>query len=243
MCVAALAWQAHPRWRLIAIANRDEFHDRPAAPLARWAGSEIVAGRDLRAGGTWLGVTAAGRFGLVTNYRAEGYPRPELASRGTLVTDWLNGQTPSGTPAMNPFNLFTADAETAWFTTNLPHFAQHPLPTGIHSLTNGPFTQPWPKSLRLAEALQDWIAGPATDPHQLFVPLADAELLGGTGPDPEFSGVFIRNPHYGTRCSTVVAIAHDGTGTIAERRFTADGSPAGETLITLPERVTQGYSV
>jgi uncharacterized protein with NRDE domain len=234
VCVAAIAWQAHPRWRLIAIANRDEFHDRPSAPLARWADREIVAGRDLRAGGTWLGVTDTGRFALVTNYRAEGYPQPELASRGALVTDWLHGTAPSADPAMNPFNLFTADTENAWFTSNLPGFARCELPFGIHSLTNGAFAQPWPKSLRLAAGLQSWIDGPANDPHLLFAPLADAELLGGTGPDPEFSGVFIRNPDYGTRCSTVTAIAHDGTGLIAERRFAADGSAAGETVIILP---------
>lgn len=73
MCVAAIAWAAHPRWRLVAIGNRDEFHARPAAPLARWDNG-IVAGRDLEAGGTWLGVSP-GRFALVTNYRVDGYPK------------------------------------------------------------------------------------------------------------------------------------------------------------------------
>ena len=81
MCVAVLAWQAHPRWRLVVAANRDEFHERPTAPLARWSDGTI-AGRDLQAGGTWLGLNAAGRLALVTNFRLPGYPRPDLASRG-----------------------------------------------------------------------------------------------------------------------------------------------------------------
>ena len=93
MCVAAIAWLAHPRWQMVAIGNRDEFHGRPTAPLAAW-GNGIAAGRDLEAGGTWLGVST-GRFGLVTNLRAPGYPRPGMASRGALVTDWLRGQAPN----------------------------------------------------------------------------------------------------------------------------------------------------
>ena len=85
MCVAALAWLAHPRWRLVAIGNRDEFHARPTAPLARWSGG-VIAGQDLQAGGTWLGVREQ-RFGLVTNLRALGFPQPDMVSRGALVTD------------------------------------------------------------------------------------------------------------------------------------------------------------
>lgn len=84
MCVAAAAFRAHPCWRLVLIGNRDEFHERPTAPLARWAGG-IIAGRDLRAGGTWLGVSEEGRAALVTNLRAEGYPQAHLASRGALA--------------------------------------------------------------------------------------------------------------------------------------------------------------
>ncbi len=233
MCVAAIAWQAHPRWKLIALANRDEFHDRPTAPLARWEDG-IIAGRDLRAGGTWLGVTDTKRFALVTNYRAEGYPRPELVSRGGLVTDWLRGNAPDPAALMNPFNLIATDADAAWFVSNLPFPRRRMLPPGIHCLANGAFEAPWPKSLSLAAALQAWLDGAANDTAKLFSPLGDTELHGGEGPDPEFSGVFIRNPVYGTRCSTVVAIGHDGTGTIAERRFDPEGICIGETTIAFP---------
>ena len=86
MCVAAIAWHAHPRWRLVAIGNRDEYHARPAAPLALWDdGSGIIAGRDLVGGGAWLGVSEAGRFVLITNRRGFGDPDPARRSRGELV--------------------------------------------------------------------------------------------------------------------------------------------------------------
>ena len=95
MCVAAIAWACDPRWRLVAVGNRDEYHARPAAQLGQWTGSRIIAGRDLEAGGTWMGVSAE-RFGLVTNLRVAGYPRPELASRGALISDWLRGNASFG---------------------------------------------------------------------------------------------------------------------------------------------------
>ena len=123
MCVAALAWRAHPRWKLLAIANRDEFHARPAAPLARWDNG-IVAGRDLEAGGTWLGVSEAGRFALVTNFRLPGYPKPGMASRGGLVTGWLAGEPSGDGAAMNPFHLLCADTRAARHLTNAPERAE-----------------------------------------------------------------------------------------------------------------------
>ena len=86
MCVAAIAWDVHPDYMLIAIGNRDEFHDRPSAPLTRWDdGSGIVAGRDLQAGGTWMGVSDSGRFALLTNFRDPENFEPGRPSRGQLV--------------------------------------------------------------------------------------------------------------------------------------------------------------
>ena len=95
MCIAVLAWQAHPRWQLVVAANRDEYHARPAAPLARWDdGSGIIAGKDLTGGGTWLGVQEAGRLVLITNFRVARYPEPGRPSRGALVTGLLTGSDP-----------------------------------------------------------------------------------------------------------------------------------------------------
>ncbi len=230
MCVAAAAFRAHPRWRLVVIGNRDEFHERPTAPLARWPNGAI-AGRDLQAGGTWLGVNEAGRFALVTNLRIDGYPRPELASRGALVTDWLAGQEPAAPETMNPFNLFMADAESAWHLTNHPAVRRLPLAPGIHGLSNGPLEAPWAKTSALEAALADWLAAGSDDPQPLLAALADRTELPGEGPELRFSPVFIRNPLYGTRCSTVLLIAADGAARIIERRFDAAGQATGETEI------------
>lgn len=229
MCVAAIAWRAHPRWKLVAIGNRDEFHARPTAPLARWDNG-IIAGRDLEAGGTWLGVHPAGRFALVTNYRVEGYPRPELASRGGLVTGWLEREDLGDTAGMNPFNLFTANSNGAWFHTNHPAVEQRRLAPGIHGLSNGAFAGRWAKTAALERALADWLTAGNDDPARLFAVLADRTLHPAddpAGPSPEFSGVFIANPLYGTRASTVVLVDAHGQGRIIERSFGPDGMPAG----------------
>lgn len=235
MCVAAAAFRAHPRWRLVVIGNRDEFHDRPTAPLARWDDDRTpggtIAGRDLQAGGTWLGINDVGRFALVTNLRVDGYPKPDLASRGALVTDWLAGRQPAAPETMNPFNLFMADVESAWHLTNHPAVRQLALAPGIHGFSNGPHEQRWAKTRKLETALADWLAKGGGDLQPLFASLADRSGLPGPGPDPRFSPVFIHNPLYGTRCSTVVLIASDGAARIIERRFDADGQTTGETEI------------
>ena len=236
MCVAAVAFRAHPRWRLVVIGNRDEFHGRPTAPLARWsadlAPGGAMAGRDLQAGGTWLGVSEGGRAALVTNLRVEGYPQAHLASRGALVTDWLAGDVPAAPESMNPFNLFHADAETAWHLTNHPQPLRRALTPGIHGLSNGAHDEPWAKTRALEAALAAWLAAGDADPAPLLAALRDEAELPGEGPELRFSPVFIRNPLYGTRCSTVLTIDAEGQGRIFERRFDAEGAATGETELT-----------
>lgn len=224
MCVAAIAWAAHPRWRMVAVGNRDEYHLRPAAPLARWD-SGVIAGRDLEAGGTWLGVSE-GRFGLVTNLRVPGYPKPGMASRGTLVSDWLRGREPSGIESMNPFNLWLAGPQGLSFLGNHPERQGMQLGPGIHGLSNGAHGDRWFKTARLEQALSDWLAREG-DQEVLFAALRDETT---ESPDPEdlFSSVFIRNPVYGTRCSTVILVDAEGHGRISERSFDSTGAVTGE---------------
>ncbi len=226
MCVAAIAWLAHPRWKLVAIGNRDEFHGRRTAPLAEWDNG-IIAGRDLEAGGTWLGVHPASRFALVTNLRAAGCPKPGMASRGALVTDWLLGLSLGELAAMNPFNLFVAGPDGAELLTNHPAPQRQPLAPGIHGLSNGSFADRWYKTLRLEAALAEWLVAGNADPAPLFAALSD-RTLAPDPPDAEFSSVFIANPGYGTRCSTVVLVDSAGRGTIIERSFATDGKATGE---------------
>ena len=234
MCVAAIAWAAHARWRLVAIGNRDEYHTRATAPLARWDNG-VIAGRDLVAGGTWLGVHPAGRFALVTNYRVDGYPRPELASRGGLVTGWLEREELGDTERMNPFNLFTASADRAWFHTNHPAVERRELPPGIHGLSNGAFDDPWAKTRALEQALAGWLEAGQDDTAPLFAALSDRTLRpvdAADGPSPDFSGVFIANPLYGTRASTLVLVDANGRGRIIERGFDAEGRIKSDIALT-----------
>lgn len=225
MCVAVIAWAAHPDWKLVVIGNRDEYHARPTAPLARWADGQVVAGRDLEAGGTWLGV-GAGRFGLVTNLRVAGYPKPELASRGALVTDWLREQAPDAAAAMNPFNLWLADRDRLQVLSNHPHWQQDDLPPGIHGLSNGAHHDRWFKTRRLEAALAAWLEAPGSE-DPLFAALRD-ETPETADPEDAFSSVFISNPTYGTRCSTVITVDRKGQGRIIERSFEPAGEQTGE---------------
>ncbi|MEP7221409.1 MAG: NRDE family protein [Novosphingobium sp.] len=235
MCIAAIAWDAHPRWQLIVAANRDEFHDRPAAPLARWeAESGVIAGRDLRSGGTWLGVSEHGRLVLVTNYRVEGFPQPERPSRGALVTGLLNGEDPTSIPitAYNPFNLLCAAPTGARVISNYPTDHRAPMLPGVHGLSNGAIANPWPKTRQLCGGLTEWLEGDSADLSALLCLLRDDRAVAGDGPEPRLSSVFINDAQYGTRCSTVVAIDRHGRGVITERRFDPQGRESGETSIS-----------
>lgn len=237
MCIMAMAWAAHPRWRLVLIGNRDEYHARPAAPLAPWPDRPgVIAGRDLQSGGTWLGVSTAGRAVIVTNLRGHGDRAADRASRGALVADLLAGDgsyadaPPSALDDFNPFNLILIDGQTAQFLTNRPAPARTPLAPGLHGLSNGPLDAPWPKTLALKAALDDWLTTGAQDPSTLLDPLR-SETLPAVATGDEASPIFIRDPLYGTRCSTIVAIDTAGQGQIIERRFDATGQTTGDTLI------------
>ncbi len=247
MCVLAFAWKAHPRWHLVMAGNRDELHDRPAAPVARWEQPRhLIAGRDLKSGGAWAGVSEEGRFAVVTNLRGFGGPDPLRASRGALVSDLLAGQGAHADPdevaygAFNPFNLIYADRERATFLSNRPEPIHGPLAPGLYGLSNGALDEPWPKTLRVKELLLDWIVEDAAEPAALLDGLGedclpDAGLRPSAPSDvpqePTLSPVFIRNPVYGTRCSTVVAIGVDGRGTIIERRYSSAAEVSGETRL------------
>ncbi len=228
MCVVAIAWEAHPEWRLIVAGNRDEFHARASAPLARWEDDAgIIAGRDLVSGGTWMGVSDDGRFGVVTNIRDADGPDPDKTSRGALVTDWLiAGQQPGNVLDFNPFNLIVTERQSAWFASNRPQPKQEALTPGIHGLSNAIPDEHWPRKDRLIEQMQSWMAQAPERLELLLDLLRDEDK-----PDRDAHPVFIRSPVYGTRCSTVVAVDTEGQGQIIERRFDADGVCTGETAL------------
>jgi len=226
MCVVALAWRVHPDWPLILVGNRDEFHERPSAALAAWDdGSGIVAGRDLQAGGTWLGAHGpSGRVVVVTNVRGA-MPDPAKESRGALVVDMLRGEGRFADPAatdldrFNAFNLFAVDGE-ARLLTNRPGARILSLEPGVHALANEPIDRPCPRAERLRAAL-----GAVVDAG--IAPDGLLDTLSATS-DP---ALFLRGEVYGTRCSTLIAVAADGTARVTERRYEAGGRPDGTTAL------------
>ncbi|MCP1373123.1 NRDE family protein [Dyella lutea] len=248
MCLIGFAWNVHPRWRLVLAGNRDEFHPRPAAPLARWPDTTMAAGRDLEAGGTWLGVTDDGRCAVVTNVRD---PRdPQLGrSRGLLALDYLTGGDDAVVHAAHlhadaahyrPFNLLTFDAQAGFYLGNRPEPRVQAVTPGVHGLSNADFNTPWPKTRALMARIEAWLAHDAQEVEPLFAALADEhqapdDLLPDTGIGLErerwLSSAFIRGERYGTRASTVVLIGHDGAGTIVERRFGPYGRDDGRTTL------------
>jgi uncharacterized protein with NRDE domain len=251
MCLIAFAWHIHPRWRLLLAGNRDEFHARPSAPLAHWHDSPITGGRDLEAGGTWLGATASGRCCVVTNVRDPRDPQ-QGASRGLLATDYLNGPDDAVAHAQKllekaadyrPFNLLTFDATHGFYIGNRPQVRAQPIEPGIHGLSNADFNTPWPKTRTLMQRLKHWMdSGHDDDFAPLFDALADErrapdELLPDTGVGLErerwLSSAFICGEKYGTRASTIVAIGYDGRGRIVERRFEPEGRFGGESDLVI----------
>ena len=248
MCLVAVAWKIHPRWRLLMAGNRDEFHPRPTAPLAQWPGEAGVrAGRDLQSGGTWVGIDRQGRASVVTNVRdplAQALPGP---SRGRLPLEFLTGGLPAkaharglleGADQYAPFNLLVVDADSCEYLGNHPAPERRTIAPGIHGMSNGGFDVAWPKTFRLCAAMQAWVDTEALDPEPLWRALADEqvapdEALPDTGVGIELerwlSPAFIRGETYGTRASTIIAIDHRGRGYISERRFGPNGRFEGQT--------------
>jgi uncharacterized protein with NRDE domain len=176
MCVVALAWNAHPRWRVVLAGNRDEFHVRPAAALARWDTPQgLIAGRDLVGGGTWAGVSEAGRLAVIVNVRG-GMPDPEKASRGELVTAALAGDFAADVSTFNPFAMVVADRGTARLVSNFPDPVTCQLGDGVHSLSNGLPGEPWPRRVKLEAAMSDWL-GSNQAPETLFGDLRPRSAL------------------------------------------------------------------
>lgn len=248
MCLIAFAWQRHPRWRLLLAGNRDEFHARPTAALDRWDGAPILGGRDLQAGGTWLGVAAGGRCAAVTNVRDPGAPQ-EGESRGHLAADYLAGGAAAAAHAdalvqtavvYRPFNLLVFDAQAAFCLGNRPAPRVQAVATGVHGLSNAALDTPWPKTLTLMHRMECWLQGDEENFAPLFEALADehaaadAELPDtgiGIERERDLSAAFIRGTTYGTRASSVVAVGHDGRGVIIERRFGPGGVFLGQSSL------------
>jgi uncharacterized protein with NRDE domain len=244
MCLVLLVWRMHPQYPLIVAANRDEFHARPAARAGWWPDHpQILAGRDLQAAGTWLGLTRTGRFAALTNYRDPEQRRTAAPSRGALVAKMLmdGGTVAEGlaylggvTDEYNAFNLIFSDGERLGIFESAVRNGRE-LGPGVYGLSNHLLDTPWPKvqdgKSRLESALS---AMTGTAPLLALLrddrPASD-ERLPTTGIGLEWerllSSAFVRAQDYGTRCSTVIRIERQGRAHFDEWTWDADGADAG----------------
>lgn len=245
MCLIAFAWNADPRFRLVVAANRDEFHARKAAPAGFWDDApQVLAGRDLKEGGTWMGI-APGRFAAVTNRRSLTDIRLGAPSRGHLVGEYLRGtvsaqhymvQLAPQARKYSGFNLIVADRDELFSCDNTPGAAPQALPPGCYALSNGTLNSDWPKMRRVRDALRAALAAVHLEEEALFTMLADRtpaadDELPDTGVgrllERTLSSPFVCSPTYGTRSSTVLVVGRTGQGRLAERSFDAKGQLAG----------------
>lgn len=256
MCILSFLWQPDASIPLILAANRDEFYARPTQPLHVWEDSPLLAGRDLKDGGTWLGAHRDnGRVAALTNYRAPHLQRNDAPSRGRIVTSFLNSDQSAEqfardlagqSNAHNPFNLLMFDGRrlVGYESRHQRYFALGP---GVGSVSNADFETPWPKLQHLRAGFADAVR--SHPPQDDMLPILETEIwtllahadvapdsaLPRTGISLEreraLSPTFIRTPDYGTRASTL--LVHGRTRlSMVERTFTAEGW-SGEARFTL----------
>lgn len=242
MCIVAFALNSHPRYPLILAANRDEFFSRPTAPASFWEDAPaVLAGRDLAAGGTWLGVTGEGRVAAVTYFREPLGRGEQHRSRGLLAADFLTGDFSTGEyidkvlgegGLYGGFNLLAGTSDDLRYLSNR---GDEPVrvPSGVHAMSNGPLDSRWPKVLAARERLSRLLKADDVAPSALLDLLAQTErfpdeMLPDTGIGIErerfLSSVFIRGEEYGTRSSTVLLVDAGRRITLLERTFNPDRS-------------------
>jgi len=238
MCLLLFAYQSHPDYRLILAANRDEFYDRPTRPAAFWNDApDILAGQDLKAGGTWMGITRAGRFAAITNYREAGLTKETAPSRGDLVKDFLTGKS---TPldylktvqekghTYNGFNLIIGNRKKLLYYSNRDENI-HDVDPGVHGLSNHLLDTDWPKTTQGTSKFHTLMnQKKGFFPEDIFTVLADRSTppdheLPDTGVGLEWervlSPMFITSDIYGTRSSSILLWKCTGEIIFFERTF------------------------
>lgn len=237
MCLILLSYQSHSEYPLLIAANRDEFYDRPATPAEFWKENpDILAGRDIQAGGTWLGVSKWGRIAMITNYREVQRFDPKAPTRGKLVSDFLTGNVPASdyledlrpnASAYNGFNLILGDHTGLYYFSNRTE-GIFKLTPGQYGLSNHLLDTPWPKVSKSKARFLQALEQRRIDEKKLFEILSDSapaqdEQLPDTGVGIELermlSPVFIKSPKYGTRCSTLIYIGRHDELVFVERTY------------------------
>ena len=250
MCLILFAWRCHRQYDLVLAANRDEFHERPTAAAEFWEEDpRILAGRDLRGGGTWLGISTEGRIAAVTNYRDPASLKSDAPSRGALVSGFLMSEKAPGAylddiascaGRYNGFSLLVGDGTSLhWFSNR---GERRELGAGLYGLSNRLLDTPWPKVVEGKQRLARVLSAKEPDGEEIFDVLSDRreaadDLLPDTGVGIEWerflSPRFIVHSLYGTRSSTVILVSRRGRARFIERSFDAQAHPWMTTDVAL----------
>jgi uncharacterized protein with NRDE domain len=237
MCLILFNYKNHPNYKLVVAANRDEFYSRPTAPAAFWEDhTNILAGRDLEAGGTWMGLSKTGGLCMLTNYRDMKNIKSGTPSRGKLVSDYLVSQPSPSTylapldllhDRYNDYNLVLGTPDDIWYYSNVQRKI-YMLGSGLYGLSNSLLDTPWPKVKKGKAKMEMILKEDQIDPESLFSALFDDELAEdnelpdtGIGLEKErmLSSMFIKSPDYGTRCSTVLLVDNHNNALFVERTY------------------------
>jgi uncharacterized protein with NRDE domain len=248
MCVLLLAYHAHPDYDLIVAANRDEFYDRPTATARFWPDAPtVLAGRDLEANGTWLGVNTEGHFAAVTNLRGEGRPSSQY-SRGHLVRDFLRHPTSGDdyVAKIAPLSTHYAGCNLLLEDTRSLHWwsqmGMRKLGAGVYGISNTELDHEWPKVSRLKSAFTNFTSLHGEDLAAALLAMLRDNEPAGANTDAALTDlrldetIFVRSAAYGTRCSSVVLRRVDGSLAFIERTFDRAGRAVGEARFNIASR-------
>lgn len=248
MCLIVVSWQQHQQYPLIVAANRDEAHARPSQALHWWADQrDVLGGRDLEAGGTWLALHRQGRFAAITNVREKPVaqqPKRKLRSRGLLVSEFVTSEQSAAQFVSSldgeryaGFNVLLFDGTALYYYSNRDGEPRCLAP-GLYGLSNALLNTPWEKVERSKQAVRQYVRSNDVGESDLLKMLADSKKAPVASIENDsrdfamahtISAPFIISPSYGTRCSTVVRCDQSHRWQIVERRFSASGESSGET--------------
>lgn len=240
MCILFIAIEQHAKYPLIVCANRDEFHQRPTQPMHVWQQPSILAGKDLQAGGTWLGLSPTGRFAALTNFRQFPQTQEDKKSRGDLVLQALSytgsnfsTQLSKQSHQYQGFNLIYGSAKHLYCYDSINN-KHHKLSKGVHSICNGALDDIWPKMKKGEKLLIDTIhSSKDLSINTLFDLMSNTqqalpEMLPDTGISKDLeqllSSIFIKSPTYGTRLTSIITQDVDGSINVYERSYEPSGN-------------------
>lgn len=237
MCLIIFSWKAHTKYPLVISANRDEFYQRPTSLANTWQDDPaLIAGKDLEANGTWMGLSKKGRWSALTNYRSPSEVKKNTPSRGALVKDFLsNGVSPKQYLEnikeegldYNGFNLLVGTENELWYYSNIEKEVKEIKP-GVYGLSNHLLDTSWPKVELGKKKLKSILKQNSISKEDLFLMMQDTsipedELLPATGVGIEWerllSSMFIESDSYGTRCSTALIMDNKGGYDFAEKSY------------------------